>query len=413
MIELSNFRYAFASLFLVLMFNGSAQAQVEDVVPAQPLPVWNLELLSQPPATHPAPDLQKEGVRGLFYDGLPYHGKPTRVFAWVGFPDVPPGTKVPGIVLVHGGGGTAFDTWVRRWTARGYAAIAMDNCGGIPIQNESKKWKRHDHSGPDGWGGWNQIDEPWQDHWTYHAVADILLAHSLLRSFPEVDSERTGITGISWGGYLTCIAAGVDPRFRFAVPVYGCGFTDENGFAGQLAKVGPAGEKRWMKWWDPSVYLPAASMPILWVNGSNDAWYTLNAMQKSYRLPTEDRTLSVRLRMPHGHGEAGEGPKEIHVFADSLLTGGSPLAKITSQGRDGRTAWATFECPVPVKQAELNVTSQSGRWQDRHWERLPATIEGNRISAIIPEGTTVYYFNLTDSRDCAVSTEHEELTSAP
>ena len=42
----------------------------------------------------------------------------------------------------------------------------------------------------------------------------------LLRAQPDVDAARIGLTGISWGGYLTCITAGVDDRFRFAVPVY-------------------------------------------------------------------------------------------------------------------------------------------------------------------------------------------------
>src|SRR5690349_17086869 len=67
------------------------------------------------PATHEAPaDLQKPDVKALFFDGAPYLGKPTRVFAYVGLPkNITPGEKVPGMVLVHGGGGTAFDTWVR------------------------------------------------------------------------------------------------------------------------------------------------------------------------------------------------------------------------------------------------------------------------------------------------------------
>jgi len=29
------------------------------------------------------------------------------------------------------------------------------------------------------------------------------------------------VTGISWGGYLTCIVAGIDDRLKAAVPVYG------------------------------------------------------------------------------------------------------------------------------------------------------------------------------------------------
>ena len=159
----------------------------------------------------------------MFYDGSPWHGKPTRVFAYYGLPKIAPGAKVPGMVLVHGGGGTAFDVWVRLWNSRGYAAIAMDTCGCVPIGSYGK-WQRHDAGGPPGWGGFNQVDEPAEDQWTYHAIADVVLAHSFWRSLPQVDPERIGVTGISWGGYLTCIVSGVDSRFRFAVPVYGCGF---------------------------------------------------------------------------------------------------------------------------------------------------------------------------------------------
>ena len=70
-------------------------------------------------------------VKALFFDGLPWKGKPTRVFAYYGIPSNEGGGKVPAIVLVHGGGGTAFARWVKLWNDRGYAAIAMDTCGAV------------------------------------------------------------------------------------------------------------------------------------------------------------------------------------------------------------------------------------------------------------------------------------------
>jgi dienelactone hydrolase len=312
------------------------------------------------------------------------------------------------MVLVHGGGGTAFAEWVRLWTARGYAAIAMDTCGAVP-KGSYGKWQRHEQGGPPGWGGWDQIDWPQADQWTYHAVADAVLAHSLLRARPEVDAGRIGLTGISWGGYLACIIAGVDDRFQFAAPVYGCGFTDEHNFAGSVKKLGPDRGARWMRWWDPKHYLPRARMPMLWVTGSNDFAYTPNALQKSYRLPPAARTLCVRLRMPHGHNGPGEKPKEIHVFAESLVAGGTPLPHLTSQGRQGAQAWATFRSQARLLKAELNYTKDTGNWKDRKWENLPADLKDGKISATLPEGARVYYFNVFDERDCAVSTEHEEL----
>ncbi|MBM3211369.1 acetylxylan esterase, partial [Candidatus Poribacteria bacterium] len=181
------------------------------------------KVLLETPEVYPAPDFQSPGVKAIFYQGLPWNSIPTRVFAWYGLPEQRSEAKIPGMVLVHGGGGTAFDYWVRLWNSRGYAAIAMDTCGCIP-EGVYGGWHRHDLGGPPGWGGFDQINWPVEAQWTYHAIADIILANSLLRSFPEVDPERIGLTGISWGGYLTCIASGIDNRFNFAVPVYGCGY---------------------------------------------------------------------------------------------------------------------------------------------------------------------------------------------
>jgi dienelactone hydrolase len=390
----------------------AAEPAAKPVPPEPAGPMWDMARLSQVPGVHPAEGFKSQDARPLFYDGVPYRGKPTRVFAWLGIPKTQSGQKVPGMVLVHGGGGTAFDTWVRLWTQRGYAAIAMDLCGCVPAGTYGK-WQRHDAGGPPGWGGYGQIDEPREDQWTYHAIADAILGHSLLRAQKEVDPERIGVTGISWGGYLTSILAGVDHRFKLAVPVYGCGFTNEHGFAKSIASLGPERGARWMRWWDPSSYLKQAALPVLWVNGSNDFAYTLNAYQKSYRLPTGPRTLCIRLRMPHGHGAAGEAPKEIGVFADSILRGGVPLAKITGQGREGREVWVTYESQRPIKKVELNVTRDLGPWQQRKWDAIPAAIGADtpgRAKATLPEGVTVYYLNLFDDRDCVVSSEHEELT---
>jgi dienelactone hydrolase len=402
------------ALVLHTAFTATAEpAKAPPGLPAEPTgPMWNLSAFEQAPKTAPADPIRAEGMKAIFFDGPAYQGKPTKVFAWIGLPKMEPGKKVPGIVLVHGGGGTAFEPWVRLWTGRGYAAIAFDTCGCIPVHiADPKRWQHHDAGGPPGWGGWTQIDDPREDQWTYQAVADALLADSLLRAQPEVDPERIGITGISWGGYLTCIIAGVDTRLKFAAPVYGCGFTNEHGFAHSVEELGPERGSRWMRWWDPSAYLPAAKMPMLWVDGTNDFAYTMNALQKSYRLPTSAHTICLRPRMPHGHGGPGENPREIQVFADSIVNGGEALPQITGQGRDGRKVWATFTSARPVTKAELEFTKDTGPWQKRLWEVVPATFADGKVSAELPEGTTVYYLNLTDDRQCVASTEHEEISS--
>ena len=77
------------------------------------------------PKTYDAEGFKPDGqVHAIFYDALPWNGKPTRVFAWIGLPAKREG-KVPGMVLVHGGGGTAYKEWVQKWNAQGFAAISI------------------------------------------------------------------------------------------------------------------------------------------------------------------------------------------------------------------------------------------------------------------------------------------------
>lgn len=391
------------SLLIALCCSATSPGQTN--VPAIP---WDMKALAGAPQWTALERPKADGVKAISFAGLPFRGKPTRVFAWLGVPKVKPGEKVPAMVLVHGGGGTAFDEWVRLWVGRGYAAIAMDTCGQVPVGSYSH-WVHDEQGGPAGWGGFDQTSWPREDQWTYHAVADAILAHSLIRSLPEVDAERTGLTGISWGGYLTCILAGVDHRFKLAIPVYGCGFYRETVFQGSLKKLSPEAADQWMAWWDPSVYLGGADVPLLWVTGSNDFAYTMDALRRSYRLAKGARTLCIRLRMPHGHGGAGENPEEIHVFADSILRGEAALPVVTGSGREGTNAWATYAAKVPVVKAELNFTQDTGPWQGRKWVALPAELNKGRVTARLPEGTRVFYFNLFDERNCVVSTEHEEL----
>ena len=375
---------------------------------------WDMELLSKPPKTYPAPEFKAEGVKALFYECLALADKPTRSFAWVGVPAVKPGQKVPGVVLVHGGSGTAEKDWVELWVKRGYAAIAMDCSGCVPRQ-EGKVWARHESGGPPGWGteSFKQLDRADNENWIYHAVADVILAHSLLRSLPDVDAERIGITGISWGGILTCIVAGVDERFKFAVPVYGCGFLyEDSAWAERLQKMEKAKSERWICAFDPSHYLGAARGPALWVAGTNDQFFPLDSLQKSYRLPKGPRTLCIRLRMPHG-GEEGSKAPEIFAFADSIVKSGAPLATVSDQGAEGSEAWVRFSCVVPVEKAELNFTRDRGPWLSRKWETAPARLdlENHKAAAALSKGTTVYYFNLIDTSGLIVSSEHVELSS--
>ena len=269
--------------------------------------------------SHPAPEKNVGKVKAVFIESVPWKGKDTRFFAYYGLPTGASATnRVPGIVLVHGGGGTAFFSWVKTWNARGYAAIAMDNCGGVPgTSTHCPRHPRHAWSGPNGWGCFEDEGLAPEDQWMYHAVESVIRSHTFLRKLPEVDAARIGVTGISWGGVLTAVVCGVDPRFAFAVPVYGCG--NLRGHSVWSSQVG----SRWDALWDPLQYVSRCRIPTLWCTGTNDHFFPLDSFVMT-ALAAGDPLFSIKVRMIHAHPPAGD-PPEITAFADSLVRGAVQL----------------------------------------------------------------------------------------
>lgn len=377
---------------------------------AAPVP-WQLKELSKTPQSWEAPSPEPD-VKAVWIAGPDYRGKATRAFAYYG---IPPGSgKAPGMVLLHGGGGTAFAEWVRLWNREGFAAIAVDTVGTVPEKATSPTMnparKRHEFAGPAGWGDFQNIDSPETDQWGYHAVAVSILAHSFLRAQPGVDPKRIGVTGISWGGYLTSIVASVDRRFRFGIPVYGCGFlSEDSAWLKEFAKLGPERTEKWVRLWDPSAYLRFGKRPMFWINGTNDFAYVMPSWQKSYRLARGERLLSLQVRMPHNHVD-GARPAEIFAYAKSKLTGGPPLIRIQKQGMAGDEAWAVVRRGVLPVKAELCFTRDTGKWQERKWETAPAAVDvrRRRVTGRIPSEARVYYLLLVDERGLMVSSEHAE-----
>ncbi len=392
-------------ILMVTISCGAVVAQSGDPLSVPTAMVWDVSSLQQ---ARPAPVwLQQDGpVHALTYPGEPYQGHATRVFAYYASPatleDASRKPPFPGIVLVHGGGGKAFSDWVRVWAEHGYAAIAMDlaGCGGDgqplsdggPGQGDETKF--------------GAIDAPVTDQWPYHAVADVILAHSLLRTFDEVDPDRTAVTGISWGGYLTCIVAGLDQRFKLAMPVYGCGFLHENSVwvATQFDRMTPQQRTKWVELWDPSRYLGRATMPLVFLNGTNDFAYPMDSYAKTGRLVQGTKHFSIRSPMDHGH--IFDFP-EFFLFADQYLQGGTPLATVaTPQVADGRVR-ATVNHSRPLVSANLHYTTGPHRDNPhRKWISQPLEIHDHQVSGTAPpEDATAWYVDVRDDRQAITSSE--------
>ncbi|MFC1761520.1 nucleoside hydrolase-like domain-containing protein [Planctomycetota bacterium] len=385
------------------------QQDSNTIHPAKSLPSttpWDLIALSRPPEYQWAD--QESPVWSLHYEGEVYKGNPTRVFAYYASPvtlevESKADKSFPAVVLVHGGGGMAFEEWAEMWAKRGYAAIAMDlgGCGperrkrlvdGGPGQSDKEKFQA--------------IDQPVEDQWTYHAVANVILAHSLIRSFKAVDASRTAITGISWGGYLTCIVAGLDSRFKAAVPVYGCGFLHENSmWLKNFEAMTPQQKDKWVHLWDPSMYVGSATMPMFFINGTNDGAYPLDSYARTYGLVNGKRNFRITVNMRHGH-QPGWAPEEIGLFVDQYLKGGTPLPEVMAPEISHGEIRTRFESKIALTSANLHYATGTTPINELDWETLPARIEDNMIvSPLPPDEATLWFLTVADSRQGIVSSE--------
>lgn len=385
---------------------------------------WKVDAWKQTPGMRW--EQQTGPVHALFYDGEMYRGQPTETFAFYASPRTlglaTENETFPAVVLIHGGGGTAFAEWVWLWAQRGYAAIAMDLSGhrpldpvydpatGIPVLNQAVKREtrtRLANGGPDQSHAekFNSIAGEVTEQWPFHAVANVMKAHSLIRSFPEVDAQRTAVTGISWGGYTTCLVASLDDRFRAAVPVYGCGFLHEGESVQKpsIEKLGPLAE-RWVQTYDPSVWLPQCRVPILFVNGTNDIHYPLDSYQKSYDAVPKNKQMRIEVKMGHSH-PAGWAPQEIGLFIDQHCRSGVGLPQFSELRVTESGITCQYAAPAGLKSARLHYTTADGLRSQRDWQSLPVEFDNDRLSVPLPtDKTNTWFLSLTDQRGAMTTT---------
>ena len=382
---------------------------------------WVLSKLHKVPAVSWLDD--SSPIRSLTFRNEPFQGKPTNVFAFYATPGSISGDKskdrnLPAVVLIHGGGGTAFAEWVWLWANRGYAAIAMDLSGRRPeapkfhektgeLIRRRVKRTRLAHGGPeaDHIAKFQNVGGDITDDWQFHAVAAVVRSHSLIRSFPEVDDNRTAVTGISWGGYMTCLVASIDDRFKAAVPVYGCGFLYD-GESVQKQLIDSLDEKKraeWIRVYEPSAWLPKCRVPIFFVNGTNDKHYPLSSYVRSFDLVKSAKQIRIGVNMRHSH-QAGWAPAEIGLFIDQHIKGGKPLPLLGSPKTEKNEVTAEVSSAVPLKKVQLHFTTNSGPLVDRKWQSRAASLTGKTISASVPAEATIWMLSATDSRNGMVST---------
>lgn len=356
------------------------------------------------------PEADWYGVKAMMYEGTEFNGKKTKVFAYFGYPEMKEGEKVPAVVLVHGGGGHAYADWIKRWNAHGFAAIAMDLHGFI-AKDELKGLVGTEKVGNDEYKRMEETEEfsvmpedynvytedgKTSELWFYQSIANVILAHNILRNDPKIDSSKIGITGISWGGVITSQVIAHDPRFAFAAPIYGSGHLNlsiswmQDFFGG----------KHQSRLWCVADKYPKVSFPVLWTCWNMDGAFDILPNSISY-LQTKNAggIFAILNNTNHSH-QHGWSMEEPYLFAKSVVCGGKKLVYPVTEPHGFSDISFELSEQANVKATLFYLTKPMAYTEeskpDYEWKTAPCTVCGKTVTSTVPAEANNYYVEITE-----------------
>jgi dienelactone hydrolase len=289
------------------------------------------------------------------------------------------------------------------------------------IPNSSGPWKL-----PYSAGRW--IAEP---DATSSVIFDGVLAAVqslyLLRSQPDVMTDRIGVGGVSWGGYSTamvCGLTGADVKAGFAL--YGCGFYDKEEGA-QMAKgldtMASDQRQRWLAWLDAGRRAGGIKAAYFIGAAANDIYFYPPAVEATLAEISSEKNqvyspnAAHQLPVPGGTKDAVAGENytkmEIDYFAWHLKGEGKPFPKVTvpitqtAARADGTiTVRFSVDSPLDIRPAQVYYSLADTDWPHRKWEAVPATSVGHdTYEATLPPlaGAADWFALVSDGRPVSVS----------
>ena len=237
----------------------------------------------------------------------------TEVDAWlVRPPDFDESRRYPVLLTIHGGPfsqyGTGFFDEVQIYAGAGYCVLFSNPRGG---SGYSEEWGRairgsgNNDAGP----GWGSVD--------YEDVMGVV--DTALEKYTFLDSERLGVLGGSYGGYLTSWVVGHTKRFKAALSeravnqlVSAFGSSDlfwvfERQFGGPMWE----NVDEWLRM-SPTTYAQEIETPLLVVHSENDLRCNIEQGEHLFTLLRLHGKEVEMLRFPAESHELSRSGSPIH-----------------------------------------------------------------------------------------------------
>lgn len=285
---------------------------------------------------------EEDGVtlRVLRYHIGTFKGRKAMMAAVYGFPKG--GSKLPGLVQIHGGGQYASHVAVRTNAKRGYATVSIAWAGRISAPgyevnpdlvslfwdgktNDQKYKVTTDWGALDAYHApcrnpknnfqtiqpaeWtlDNVESPRNNPWFLCAIG-ARRALTFLEQQPEVDKSKLGVYGHSMGGKITVMTAAADDRVKAAAPSCGGISNRDNESPVFCATIGDGAQ------------LPQIGCPIFFLSPSNDFHGRINDLPTALR-EIRSKQWRVTCSPHHNHQDTAEYEVATQLWFDQELKG--------------------------------------------------------------------------------------------
>lgn len=367
---------------------------------------------------------EEDGVvlRVLRYRIGVFKGRKAMMAAVYGYPKG--GSKLPGLVQIHGGGQYADHKAPLLNAKRGYATISISWAGRISApdyratpQTVQLFWdNKTDDPGYriiTDWGAldayhapcrnprnafqkvsaaaWtlDAVDSPRNNPWFLCALG-ARRALTFLERQPEIDADKLGVYGHSMGGKLTVLTAAADDRVKAAAP--SCGGVSDRDSVYPLYRTTV----------DDGANLPHITCPIIFLSPANDFHGRIDDLQTALN-EIKSADWRVTCSPHHNHQDTAEYEVAGPLWFDQHLKGTfsypkTPGFKLSLGTKDGvPTAVVTPDSAKPILGVDVYYTQHGqgageknnhDNTKNRHWRHAPTVRKGDEWTAALPLITT-------------------------
>lgn len=361
-------------------------------------PVFNMEaIINEPLDSKIIRTTKKENIviQEVEFTSEIYQGKPVRIYGIIAFEEKT--EKMPAIFWSQAGMAPANTGMPEFFAKKGYVCM----CITLPhsLWNPNLAFNTKD-----------VMDA----NLTHYAMAQ-MRAITYLSNRPEVDPERIGIGGSSYGGFFATLIAGADPRIKCGVSFFAGGNMAYGTHIPQFTRLQSLEDvKIWNTTIDPALRLRYRKVPFLWGIASNDNWFYLPSVVRTYLESSGEKRMAIVPNWEHGFPE--EIDEELFSWFDIYLKKSrksyNEVSELTVKRKDNRlfASW-NFSGENKVKKAELVVSygkiSDWRWWIHRNYIVFPAKIRGNTVIAEIPvvepDIEMLVYGNIIDENNFLIS----------